>query len=147
MSYQNISAVLSKEDMDYILTRIKEIEAKLSFAVNLTPKEILSLMKMGDLSEPFVEKSLEYAQRNPQLVPGFLDLEEFANDLELAKKLKKISRRLAQLEERVKDTGTAVGSEAFKAALVFLQSIKAAVKNNVPGTGEILQDLSKRFQK
>jgi len=39
---------------------------------------------MGDKSIPFVEKRLELAGTNPQLVPPFVNVEKLRKDFELA---------------------------------------------------------------
>jgi hypothetical protein len=64
MSYQNISAAISDQDMEAIKKSLDSIDSKLSFLVHLTPAERHDLFKMGDKSLAFVTKSVMAAQQN-----------------------------------------------------------------------------------
>jgi hypothetical protein len=65
MPYENISARLSEEEWESIFRNLQQVKAKLPFVVNLTPKELLQLRKMGKQTVDFVEKALRYARQNP----------------------------------------------------------------------------------
>jgi hypothetical protein len=147
MSYENISAQLSDEDLNQVIAKLTEAEKLLPFVIDLTNDEIRSLFKLGDKSLPFVDKALELAAQNPDYVPKYVDLEELKKDIELAKKLKTIMNVLMPLAEKVSDTYHAVGSEAFLAARMFYVSVKNASRGGVPGTDTIAAELGKRFEK
>jgi len=145
MSYQNISAEISSETIEFLIQKVKEMEEKLPFVINLTPEEIRSLPKMGDKSIPFVEKAMEYAARFPQFLPAYVDLAELKKDLELARKLKMLLNVLEPLTEKVKDTWLEAGAEAYSAARVFYKSTRNAIKSGVPGADTVADELGKRF--
>jgi hypothetical protein len=46
---------------------------------------------------------------------------------------------IKQLEEAVKDTIMAVGSEAYHAALAFYHNVQAAAKDDIPGQRRFLR--------
>jgi hypothetical protein len=145
MPYQNISAELKPAEKNEVLELINQINQKLPFLVNLTPDERHSLPKMGDKSFSFVEKALELAQQNLNLVPPYVNIDELRRDFELARSLRDILNVVSQLYEKLSDTYLAVGSEAYTAALQFYNSAKLASKSNVPGTDVIVDELGKRF--
>lgn len=147
MGYQNINAQIDNKEKQEILNLIQQIEAKLQFLINLTPEERQALPKMGDKSVAFVQKAIELAQQNPNLVPPYVNIEELKRDFELANQLRDILNAVARLFEKVSDTYIAAGSEAYVAALTFYNSAKAAAKMNVPGTDVIVNELSERFEK
>lgn len=147
MAYQNISAQIDEKSKQEIIQLIQQIESKLPFLINLTPEERQSLPKMGDKTVAFVQKAIELAQQNPNLVPPYISLDELKKDFELSNKLKDILNAVARLFEKVSDTYIAVGSEAYTAALSFYNSAKAAAKMNVPGTDVIVNELAERFEK
>jgi hypothetical protein len=147
MAYQNISAEIKPDDKNEIIGFIQQITNKLPFLINLTEEERKQIPKMGDKSIAFVEKALELAQQNPNLVPPFLNVEELKRDLNLAKDLRDLLNYINSLVEKLSDTYLAAGSEAFVAALSFYNSAKAAAKSNVPGTDFIVDELGKRFVK
>lgn len=145
MPYQNISAGLKPDDKNEIISLIQQLTQKMPFLINLTPEERSNLPKMGDKSIPFVEKTLELAVTNPQLVPPFVNVEELRKDFSLAMDLRDILIMVKQLYEKLDDTTLAAGSEAYVSALSFYNSAKNASKMNVPGTDAVVNELSKRF--
>ncbi|MCS7053710.1 MAG: hypothetical protein NZM09_08245 [Ignavibacterium sp.] len=147
MPYQNISAEISDRDKREILDLVQQIESRLNFLINLTPEERQSIPKMGDKTIAFVQKALELAQQNPNLVPPYVNLDELRRDFELSIRLKDILNAVSRVYEKLSDTYIAAGSEAFTAALSFYKSAKAASKMNVAGTDIIVEELSKRFEK
>jgi hypothetical protein len=145
MPYSNISATLSDADRDKILADLKDAWNLLPFLINLTNDEKKALPKMGEKSVSFVEKSLDYAQANPKLVPPYLDPAELQKDVGLVKQLNPIYELLNQLYDALDGTYTAVGSEAYVESLSFYNTVRDASKRNVPGAGAIYDDLQARF--
>lgn len=145
MPYSNISAVLSDAERDAILAKLKEAWELLPFLINLTADEKKALPKMGDKSVSFVEKSLDYAGGNPNLIPPYLDAAELKKDVTLVKQLQPIYNFLNQFFDAVDNTFTAVGSEAYVESLTFYNTVRDASKRNVPGADAIYQDLRQRF--
>ena len=146
MPYSNISAELKEETKQEILVLINQISEKLPFLVNLTPEERQTIPKMGDKTYSFVDKALELATQNRNLVPPYLDVEELKRDFTLAVGLRTIVAAVNSLAEKLNDTQMAVGSEAYVSALAFYNSSKSAAKSNVPGTDAIVSELAKRFE-
>ena len=134
MPYSNISASLSDTQRMQIIQHLKDAEQPmLPFLINLTMDEKQSLPKMKDGSEPFVSKALSYAEANPQFVPPYTNVPELRKDFALVQQLTLILQQVHILLEKLNDTSTAVGSEAYVAALGFYNSVKQAAKMNVPG--------------
>jgi hypothetical protein len=140
-----ISAVISEQDMTTIISHAEDTKKKLPFLLDLSPEEKQELPKMRDRNVSWVHKVLEYAQANPSLVPGYVDLKEWAKDVKLAEDLLKLYRPLAQLVSQLDDSLTLAGSEAMMASLAFYNNLKGAAKAGVPGTKPMLEDLSSRF--
>ncbi|MGB1207419.1 MAG: hypothetical protein ACPG5B_17355 [Chitinophagales bacterium] len=140
-----ISVVLTPEIMTEIMQAIETLKKHLSFLVNLTAEERIAYSKMGDKTVAFVQKSLDYAQENPQLIPPYLNVSEFDKDMELIRQLKRVLRPLTSLNEAVDDTIMLAGHESYAAALTFYQSVKMAKAMNVAGTTTIYDDLKLRF--
>ena len=146
MSYKNIKAEIPEEKMILVKKSMKEIDLALPFTINLTLEEKRALPKMGDKSIVFVEKALEFASENTQYLPSFVEINDFKQDIDLAKDLKTILRILEPLTEKITDTFYAVGSEAFTAALIFYSCVKRASKMGVPGSDTIAKELQKRYK-
>jgi hypothetical protein len=118
MPENRVSAQLTPEDRAAVLEAINTIRQKLPFLIDLSPEERRTLPKMGDKSRAFVSQALEVAKQNSDFLPRSFDVEEMRRDVELAQSLEPITTALTQLQELVDDTYTAVGSEAYTAALV-----------------------------
>jgi hypothetical protein len=140
-----ISAVILEKDMITIVNHVEDIKNKLPFRIDLSPEEKQELPKMRDRNASWVLKTLEYAQANPSLVPGYVDLQEWAKDVKLVQDLLKLYRPLAQLVSQLDDSLTLAGSEAMMASLAYYNNLKGAAKAGVPGTKPMLEDLSSRF--
>ena len=115
------------------------------YASTLTAQERHNLIKMGPKSLAFVEKALSYAEQNPSLRPGFLDMQMFSADFADAHGLWGIQNLARQLDEAISDTLMEAGSEAYQAALVFYSSVKVAAAQDVPGAKAVYEELRARF--
>jgi hypothetical protein len=113
----------------------------------LTAQERKGILKMGDKTIAFVTKTLEYAQSQPQFAPSYMNTPELASDVEVVNGLTSIERPVANLASQLNDTIMIGGSEAYVAALMYYNSIKEAVKRNVPAAKAIFDDLKSRFER
>lgn len=148
MSQENqISKTIPAEILADIIAKVNTLNAALTdyLLFNLTPSDRLELSKMGDKTIAFVQKSLEYAENNPTLVPGYLDISEAKKDFALSQDLNNVLKQVATLQRAIEDTAMVAGSEAYNAALVFYNSVKGASRVNVPGSEAVYKDLQQCF--
>jgi len=148
MSQKNrISASVSAEDKATVLANITSIQNTLSHMLthSLEADDRRAMIKMGDKTVAFVQKSLDYAGNNPKIVPSYLDLEEANKDLKLSQDLQPIYNQLKALTTAIEDALMICGSEAYDAALIFYNAAKGAARSNIPGSEAILEDLQHRF--
>lgn len=148
MSQENqVSTTIPAEALADIKAKLDALNASLAnyLLFNLTPSDRLELSKMGDKTIAFVQKSLEYAESNPTLVPGYLDIAEAKKDFVLSQELNNILQQVSTLQRAIEDTTMVAGSEAYNAALVFYNSVKGASRVNVPGSEAVYNDLQQRF--
>lgn len=148
MSSRNrISAVITPEQVQASTDTLAALRANLSnvLIVNLTPEERRAMLKLGAKTMAFVEKALEYATHNPNLVPAFMDLAEAKKDYALTAELYNIYQQLYTLITAIEDTGMVAGGEAYEAALIFYHSVKGASRSDVAGAQAVYNDLSQRF--
>jgi hypothetical protein len=144
---ENTAMLLSETEATQVLEHLKAIDAILKpRLISLTAEERRSSLKMSDKSLAFVEKCLEYSQTNPNLLPAYLNLENFRQDFKATTTFSQMLRPLAQLEEQLSDSLISSGSEVYATALTVYSSVKQAAKMNVPGAKSVYEDLGKRFQ-
>ena len=143
MSNNLISASLSAEDKQAIMGAVQTIRDKLPFLIDLSKGDRRYLPKLGDKSRAFVDKAVEVATQNVDMLPRSFELEEFQRDMQLFAELNSILMAVSQLNELIDDTTLAVGSDAYSAAL----EVYAYAKTARTGTGldELKAMMSKRF--
>ncbi|MGD2090915.1 MAG: hypothetical protein PVH61_32375 [Candidatus Aminicenantes bacterium] len=146
MNLNKISAVITQEQETQIKQLIKNARKILSFLVNLSSEERIKKTKLSRGRVDFVNTSLVHARGNPKYFPGYIDLEEFAKDVELKDILLRIRAELKSFTERIDDTILLVGSEAYQAARLFYKSVKAAAKEGAEDAERIAKDLAYHYK-
>ena len=115
------------------------------YTLALTQQERHAMLKMGDKSLAFVEKTHDYATDNPSLIPSYLDMDDFDKDFSDAHGLWRLHTAIHQLDELIEDTIMVAGSEAYHAALAVYHNVQAAAKQDIPGAKAIYEDLKPHF--
>lgn len=148
MSQENqISTTISAEVLADITGKLTDVSTSLANVLlfNLTADERRAMRTLGDKTLAFVQKTLEYAENYPALLPNYLDLPEAKKDYALSRDLYTILQQVNTLQRALEDVMMVAGSEAYDAALIYYNSIKAASRGNVPGSEAIYNDLQQRF--
>lgn len=149
MSTENIISIeITPEDKAAIETALTSLQTVLAkYIIALTPTQKKEMAKMSDKSIAFVEKVSDYKTSNPEFVPAYMDVAEFDKDLKAVRELREFQRITEQQNSSLVDTIMLCGSEAYKAALGYYNSVKQAAKMNVPAAADVYSDLKKRFVK
>lgn len=138
-----ISAETNQIVVDTALEHLKNVEKSLPFLINLTTEERINMLKLGDKSRAFVEKTLNMTMHDDSFLPRNFDIGEFKKDVNAYLNLHAILQAVNALQKKIEDTYMLVGSEAYASGLVVYSSAK---QNNTSGELETLIDeLSKRF--
>jgi hypothetical protein len=140
-----ISATFSSADEQEVMNLIAQIRAKFPFGIKLTTEQSKRLPKLDDGRIPFVEKGVAFGEQQPKIVPPYTDLSELKKDLEFVKATRRVGIELQSLFEMVTDTRIAAGSDAYQAALSIYNSAKSAVRQGVPGTQAVVDEMGKLF--
>lgn len=146
MFIPEISGNLTVEKKDQLLQLLKEIETGLDFTLNLKPLERRTINKMGDRSKPFVDKALEIVSQNSELIPEYLDKDEFRKYYDLSQYLFSLLILMAKLTEKIEDTMFVAGAQAVDWSLKLYEYLKIASRGGVPGTDQLVAELAKRYQ-
>jgi hypothetical protein len=138
--------VIPEATLKQVYDQIEAVKTALApYTLALTPQERHAMLKMGDKSLAFVEKTHDYAGDNPAFVPGYLDMDGFDKDFGDAHGLWRLRTAIHQLDEMVEDTIMVAGSEAYHAALAVYHNVQAAANQDVPGAKAIYEDLKPHF--
>jgi hypothetical protein len=140
-----ISAALSAGDLTALSTAIATIKKTLPFLVSLSPGESRELPKLGPKTLGFDERCASYMDKEPSLVPAFIDLAEVAKDRALRAQLAEVVRDLSSVSSSAEDTLAIVSHEIYSADLAFYQNVRQAAKRGILNAQTIYEDLSTRF--
>jgi hypothetical protein len=142
-----ISLKIPAEDKDAIKNAISVLTEKLLPHLKaLSPEERQALPKAGDKTVAFLDKTKEFFESNSDLVPAFIDKNEYIIDLNGMNELHEYHTPVNQLASMLNDSMMLAGSEAYVTALAFYKSVKNAAKMNIPGAKEVNEELSRRFK-
>lgn len=143
----DISLQIPEADQAEIKAAIQVLADKLlpHLTVTLSAEDRQELPKMGEKTVDFVQKSLEFCNHNKELVPPFLDVDEFEIDVKAVTLLRDFLFPLRELMVALEDTMMLSGSEAYQAALIFYATIKTAKKSKIQSAETIYKELSSRF--
>jgi hypothetical protein len=138
--------VLTTEEVTQIDNAIEVLETVLLPKLTVLEKGgKQDLLIMGDKSVSFVDKALEVARQDNDLLKAFVNLEAFTIDVQAVDRLRSISYKLKQVLSGVDDSYALSGSEAYKTALMVYSLMKNAAKMNHPGAKEKVEEMSSRF--
>lgn len=142
----SISVVLDDLTLAEVKKAIGVLKTKLvPHLKKLSAQDRKELIKLGDKTTEFVRKAYEHTGLHPDLVPGFLDRDEFRIDLEALAALQTIERELASVNAAIEDSIVLCGSEAYQAALLFYGAVKSAKSRNIGDAALVFDELSVRF--
>lgn len=129
-----------QEASNVIVTQLKP------YLIALSKEERKTLPKMGDKTIPLVEKVVEFTGSAPEFVPSYMDVQELKNDFGAVSTLNLLYRPLLEVVSNMSDTILSAGSDSYKMALKYYDSVRMAAKNNVPNAKVIYDGLRKRFE-
>ncbi|MFA9372430.1 MAG: hypothetical protein ACERIH_12035 [Labilibaculum antarcticum] len=147
MTIENrISIKVEGAKREAIETNLNGLKTELSsLLIALSADEKKDLPKIGEHYMDFVDRAFEGAEKNPELVPPYLKLDEVKVDMDAWKLLHAIERDLERLVSLLGDTATLSGSEAYSSMLSFYNFLKQAAKDGVPNAKPLYNSLKHYF--
>ncbi len=147
MIKNRVSAEMPVEVETQAMDAITALKGMFPFLVDLTPDERVRMAKMSRLRVDFVDKAELYADQRPELVPSYVQVDEFKKDLDLRRGLERVFASIYPLVEKVSDTIMVLKSEAYEASRLFYKAVQDADAAGVEGTEQILGVLSPHFKR
>lgn len=147
MALENlISFELTPAEITQIETALQSITTVIqNKVINLTPDQRHEYGKVGNERANFIVKSLGYMDQRPDLVPAYIDLVEFKNDVNARLSILPLLNKVNEIQEMFNDTNLLLGTDVFNTAIAFYRNVKIASQQNVPGSTNIYQDLQVDF--
>lgn len=145
MTQNLVSISYTDEQLAAADAAIDQLETIFSNLIALTPTERRSINRMGDITQPFCEKTLRMMEQNARLIPPVLDVAEARRDLLALSQLAPRLDRLQHLAERGRDTEGALGSDIYMLCLAGYGVMDKAGLGQ--GLDSLRKELSVRFAK
>lgn len=143
MTSNRVSATLSVEDRQAIMTAIDVIRKAMPFLVHLTAEDRKAAPKVGDRSRGFILNCLDAAQQHSDCLPRSFNVNEMQKDVQLMEDLYPVMMALTELQSLVNDTYFTAQSEAYLAALKVYDSVKSS--DDMPGMKIVVEQLKQQF--
>ncbi|GHV27561.1 hypothetical protein AGMMS4952_09460 [Spirochaetia bacterium] len=112
----------------------------------LTTEERKEMAIVGDKTLAFLEKSKEFVELYPELIPAWNDKANFTDDCDDIRNLPPVKNLADQAQEAIYNIYYLAGNEAYHWALDFYNSAKHAAGRDVPNAKIVAAELGKRFQ-
>jgi hypothetical protein len=101
---------------------------------------------MGEKTIDFVEKALDFAKQNTNLVPPYLEVDAFGVDFSDTHGLWTLFNSIRQLAEGIDDTEMVAGSETYQVARVFVLPLgQGGGTQDIPGAKAVYEELKTCF--
>lgn len=120
-----IQVVFSEEELNLAnesLTRLEEFGKKHS--PNLTAEDRVSYGTIKENNKLFVNKSKTLMEQNSNLVPPFIDMEEFNRDFEARKIIEDTLLRIDRIVRNLSDIKILLDNDNYHDSLAFYRAIK-----------------------
>lgn len=141
-----VSITIPDDVKTAVLSDINDIKTKLApYLIALTDDERQALPKAKEKTISFIDKSLNYVQKNPKFSPAYIDATELTKDVTAANTLLEFLRPLEQVVSGLDDTAMKAASEAYVVCLAYYNSVSRASEMGIPDSKAIYEDLRTRF--
>lgn len=147
MALENlISVTFTAEELQELDTHLAAIETLLKAkCISLTPDERKEYGRLGNKSENWLRKIVDYLQTQPSLTPGFVDTPEVLADFNARRSIQPREARINAIADLLSDTSLLLGTDLYHACIAYYRNISMAAQQNVNGAKAVYDDLAEQF--
>jgi hypothetical protein len=145
INFNRINIVLPVADVASMHQNITSFISKIPENTGLTKEERKKLRAINVDNKIFAEKVLQVAKSLPEVMPSYINLTSFENDLKVFTQLDQLESLLLQALEKLQDAKRIAGHEAYMTSNITYKFIKEASKVGVPGTKSAFDTLKERY--
>ncbi len=116
-----------------------------SKCISLTPEQRQSYARLGNKSENWSRKVLNYMNTQPNLTPAFIEYDETVTDFEARQTLQPRAARGEAIMDMMNDTLLLLGADVYHSCIAYYRNIRLLARQNVVGAKAIYEDLSAQF--
>ncbi|WP_127344002.1 hypothetical protein [Ancylomarina longa] len=111
-----------KETLEQSLSSLESMASKNT--PDLSSEDRQNLGSINDINKLFVNKCQVMMEQNPQLIPAFVDVDEFTRDFDARKQVEDMILRLDVIQRQLSDTKVLLDHDNYHDALTFYRSVR-----------------------
>lgn len=141
-----ISVSFTAEEIQGIKDHIAAIrELIANKCISLQPEERREYGRIGNKTENWSRKVMQYMAEQPGFNPAFIDVDETRKDFDARESLKPLLNEIETIKDLLDDTILILGSDLYQSNLSYYQNVRLLAAQNVNGAKAIYDDLSAQF--
>ncbi len=141
-----IQVVYTAEEMEQVKNSLNQLEALANkYRPNLTAEERSSYGTIKELNKLFVNKSKILMEQNSNLVPPFLDMEEFNRDFTARKNIEDVLLRIDRIVRDLSDIKILLDNDNYQDSLAFYRGVRYWAKEKQDGAIAVYNQLKVFF--
>jgi hypothetical protein len=130
-----------------LITQLSRLRNLLETPPSFSPSERKVIQTMSEGRSPFATKALVYGEKNPSILPPFVDVAELKMDIQAYNDYLDVTREYELFGKKLHDLMFAAGADSFYAALAIYNSAKMAARTGMSEAKPIVDDLKTLFEK
>jgi len=141
-----IQVVFTEEELTANNTNL---DALLTFAEKnapeLTTEDRVSYGSINETNKLLVNKSKSYMEQNPDLIPSFVNMEEFERDFKARNDIEEIIQKIDIIKRKLSDTKILLNHDNYQDTLAFYRAVRYYAAEQQQGAIPIYEDLKQFF--
>jgi hypothetical protein len=114
-------------------------------APNLTAEDRQQFGSIQDRNKLMVNKGMFYMEQNPDIVPKFVDINEFKRDYEARDTIEKAIRRLDAIRRKLEDTKILLDYDNYQDVMAFYRAVRYLAKEKEEYAIHVYEELKTYF--
>ena len=121
MALENLISVgFTEEELQALDTHLAAIETIVKGkCISLTPDERKEYARLGNKSENWSRKIMDYMQSQPELTPAFVDQNETQSDYQARRELQPREARAKAVADMLNDTLLLLGTDLYHSCIAY----------------------------
>lgn len=145
MPTKSVNLVFTQEQFDQLKQARTNIDTQMGFALNISKDERIRIRHLPLRLIRFIMWCVMHAERDPSLLPSFVDLQEIKDLMFVAEVMENFQTWSIGLTEKIRDTKILAYREAYKLCYPIKEKIRSMAKSRVPGLDAMLAEIATFF--
>ena len=138
---------ISNLQFDQIIHQLNDLIAQTDFTRNLEPEERQKMAVMAGVHKDVVEKAIEFANREPLILPPFVHMNVLEGNVDAIKKLDQIRSVVDIIQEAITDTKMLISVGVKRDVNNIYNTIYRARHEEITGIDTMYSELAQYFKK